>query len=770
MTEGLQPAAAGHVAAAGLLRSLDGAARLIMREAINEEEAAAPATFLTEMLEHAALILDRVGVQLLQAFARQGPLGLAVAPEALEAAAGAGSGTTAAALAAGAGGPAGAPTSGRAAARSSAATTATTTDATDAWAAAAAAAAGGRPITEAASPSSSPTSRTAMPVMMFDLKRDLGIFITAAKIATLAAVRLERALERVEVRPCGGRQAADGEAGSLAFLTSAQQVSLAGSVIDLLLKPCYFLPCMPSGSSSSCGGGSGENGINPVVWRWLVRAIAASLPCAGRLAAALLRAVTQPEAAPPGSTVTGVASDAFDNVMRTASSALNAVNLAAAAAAAGAPLLICAEGRSMLWGAMVDCSSSLWDLAQGLVDAEQQLLPDEARLRAPASSRMWDQHQPQRPPCKFLREAFLRLSIALPALYVAETRYGGARRPFRDWARAHEPGDTSGTAEPHPEGASGGAGGPQQGASPATAGAAAPPAAAGAGAAAVGAPPVLPRAQGSCAPATGTGGGGHSGSSMGPAAAAAAATAAAAAAAAATAAYYPPRPCCRTLTAALVLLVHGSDFDEASVPALSGPMTNLDSSASLVPIDRSYYRRTTDGLLGAYIRMASERATPADEEVVLWALRALWVAGVAGGSSCGVGGGSNSSGGGRDSSNSSGNGCSGSPCAATPSHPSVSAHYAGSAGGGSCGGGSGSGTGAGLLRDEGTLSSGFGLRTCTHPSCTNFTEACEADLRLERCSACLRVAYCGRKCQAAHWKAGHKGECGRPPAAAVLQL
>ena len=80
-------------------------------------------------------------------------------------------------------------------------------------------------------------------------------------------------------------------------------------------------------------------------------------------------------------------------------------------------------------------------------------------------------------------------------------------------------------------------------------------------------------------------------------------------------------------------------------------------------------------------------------------------------------------------------------------------------------GGGGSGSGAGLLRDEG-LMSGFGLRTCAYPGCTNFTEACEADLRLERCGACLRVAYCGRKCQAAHWKAGHKSECGRPPSAA----
>ena len=41
---------------------------------------------------------------------------------------------------------------------------------------------------------------------------------------------------------------------------------------------------------------------------------------------------------------------------------------------------------------------------------------------------------------------------------------------------------------------------------------------------------------------------------------------------------------------------------------------------------------------------------------------------------------------------------------------------------------------------------------------------CERRLRedgapLEQCAGCLRTYYCGKACQTADWKAGHKKEC-----------
>ena len=33
------------------------------------------------------------------------------------------------------------------------------------------------------------------------------------------------------------------------------------------------------------------------------------------------------------------------------------------------------------------------------------------------------------------------------------------------------------------------------------------------------------------------------------------------------------------------------------------------------------------------------------------------------------------------------------------------------------------------------------------------------DRKLLKCSRCKRVRYCGRECQRAHWRAGHKAEC-----------
>ena len=47
------------------------------------------------------------------------------------------------------------------------------------------------------------------------------------------------------------------------------------------------------------------------------------------------------------------------------------------------------------------------------------------------------------------------------------------------------------------------------------------------------------------------------------------------------------------------------------------------------------------------------------------------------------------------------------------------------------------------------------------PACAS----CDAPLRdaadRKRCAACKRALYCGKACQRAHWKAGHKEECAR---------
>ncbi len=53
-------------------------------------------------------------------------------------------------------------------------------------------------------------------------------------------------------------------------------------------------------------------------------------------------------------------------------------------------------------------------------------------------------------------------------------------------------------------------------------------------------------------------------------------------------------------------------------------------------------------------------------------------------------------------------------------------------------------------------------RVCSNPVCDNFREQSEGALKLQRCSGCGGgVRYCGVECQRAHWRAGHKEECGR---------
>lgn len=45
---------------------------------------------------------------------------------------------------------------------------------------------------------------------------------------------------------------------------------------------------------------------------------------------------------------------------------------------------------------------------------------------------------------------------------------------------------------------------------------------------------------------------------------------------------------------------------------------------------------------------------------------------------------------------------------------------------------------------------------CSNPACR---QAVQDGGRLQKCVRCQRVAYCGRECQKAHWKRGHKREC-----------
>ncbi|PNH06481.1 hypothetical protein TSOC_007170 [Tetrabaena socialis] len=53
------------------------------------------------------------------------------------------------------------------------------------------------------------------------------------------------------------------------------------------------------------------------------------------------------------------------------------------------------------------------------------------------------------------------------------------------------------------------------------------------------------------------------------------------------------------------------------------------------------------------------------------------------------------------------------------------------------------------------------LRLCGNPCCADYTGACEAELRLQQCSGCRAVWYCGAACQKQHWRAAHKRECGQ---------
>ncbi|GLC50626.1 hypothetical protein PLESTB_000400800 [Pleodorina starrii] len=59
------------------------------------------------------------------------------------------------------------------------------------------------------------------------------------------------------------------------------------------------------------------------------------------------------------------------------------------------------------------------------------------------------------------------------------------------------------------------------------------------------------------------------------------------------------------------------------------------------------------------------------------------------------------------------------------------------------------------------------LRTCANPACVNLEGDSEAGLRLAACGRCGAAWYCCGDCQTAHWRAGHRAECGGAVAAAV---
>ncbi|KAG2485976.1 hypothetical protein HYH03_015299 [Edaphochlamys debaryana] len=52
------------------------------------------------------------------------------------------------------------------------------------------------------------------------------------------------------------------------------------------------------------------------------------------------------------------------------------------------------------------------------------------------------------------------------------------------------------------------------------------------------------------------------------------------------------------------------------------------------------------------------------------------------------------------------------------------------------------------------------LRVCGFTGCASFGGRSEGGLALRQCGGCRAVRYCGPGCQRAHWREGHRGECG----------
>ncbi|KXZ54906.1 hypothetical protein GPECTOR_4g978 [Gonium pectorale] len=69
----------------------------------------------------------------------------------------------------------------------------------------------------------------------------------------------------------------------------------------------------------------------------------------------------------------------------------------------------------------------------------------------------------------------------------------------------------------------------------------------------------------------------------------------------------------------------------------------------------------------------------------------------------------------------------------------------------------------GVLSPSALEAAAGALRVCSHPACINLAGRSEAVLQdeeaLSKCGGCGCAWYCGRGCQVAHWRAGHKAEC-----------
>ncbi|KAG2498717.1 hypothetical protein HYH03_003457 [Edaphochlamys debaryana] len=59
----------------------------------------------------------------------------------------------------------------------------------------------------------------------------------------------------------------------------------------------------------------------------------------------------------------------------------------------------------------------------------------------------------------------------------------------------------------------------------------------------------------------------------------------------------------------------------------------------------------------------------------------------------------------------------------------------------------------------------LGFRPCSSPACVELERDNDSPPRLRQCGGCGRASYCCRACQTAHWRAGHKAECGGGPKA-----
>ncbi|KAG2498714.1 hypothetical protein HYH03_003454 [Edaphochlamys debaryana] len=72
---------------------------------------------------------------------------------------------------------------------------------------------------------------------------------------------------------------------------------------------------------------------------------------------------------------------------------------------------------------------------------------------------------------------------------------------------------------------------------------------------------------------------------------------------------------------------------------------------------------------------------------------------------------------------------------------------------------------ADCMLPPGKARSRLGFRPCSSPACAELEPHDDPPPRLRQCGGCGRASYCCRACQTAHWRAGHKAECGGGPKA-----